>query len=67
MPLKCQFLVIQAENQLNLSVCSNLCLETVILIDDNDYNLIPLKAMIQDKFRIKCTLFDNGFETVQCY
>ncbi len=36
------------------NVCSDMCEIDILLVDDVDYNLIPLHSMLTESFEIKC-------------
>ena len=40
--------------------CTELCQATVLLVDDVDFNLIPLEEMLLQSFGIKCATFTQG-------
>lgn len=52
---------------LNQRVCGELCSQTVLLIDDNLYNLLPLIGMLEERFNIRSACFDNGKDAVTCF
>ena len=45
---------------LNSKVCGELCGQTVLVIDDNEFNLLPIIGMLEERFNIKAAFFDNG-------
>jgi len=49
-----------------LSVCSDLCTQTIMLIDDAPFNLIPLEGMLESK-SIFSAKFNNGKDAVRCF
>ena len=51
----------------NLSVCSEFCKDTVLLIDDNAFNYMIFKEVLKDSFNINSTCFERGKEAVDCF
>jgi hypothetical protein len=41
------------------------CKSTVLLADDNSFNLIPLRYVLEQNFSIRCDLVENGFQEVE--
>lgn len=54
------------EQQLSQSVCSDLCTTTVLLCDDEDFNLLPLQMMLKD-VGIVSQAFETGTKAVNCF
>lgn len=52
---------------INLNVCSELCKDTVMLIDDNAFNFMILKEVLMETFNINSTCFERGKEAVECF
>ncbi len=46
------------ENQLNAFGCT--CKATALIVDDNPFNLIPLKMNLLDKHKIVCIEGEDG-------
>jgi CheY-like chemotaxis protein len=43
------------------------CTSTVLLADDNPFNLIPLKCILEENYDIACDLVENGVEEVNAF
>ena len=41
------------------------CKSTVLLADDNPFNLIPLRYVLEHNYSIRCDLVENGFQEVE--
>lgn len=54
--------LLQAQN-----VCSDMCEIDILLVDDVDYNLIPLHCMLTESFKIKCLSLLLGKEALDLY
>jgi hypothetical protein len=48
-------------------MCTPDCEITIILLDDEQFNLIPLSAMIFQDFNIKSKCFEYGKEALAFY
>ena len=54
--------------QSNLSAaCTGDCLASVILLDDEQFNLIPLSTILFQDFKIISTCFESGKEALAFY
>lgn len=49
----------------NKSNCG--CKATVLLADDNPFNLMPLQCLLQESFGIECDLVENGEMEVNAF
>jgi CheY-like chemotaxis protein len=47
--------------------CSAICSATVLLVDDNPFNLVPLEHMLRDTFKIESVSFESAKEALDCY
>ena len=43
------------------------CEATVLIVDDNDFNLIPLEAILESEFDLKCDQACDGLDAFQKY
>lgn len=43
------------------------CTSTVLLADDNPFNLMPLRVILEEEYQIYCDLVENGLEEVQAF
>ena len=43
------------------------CKATVLLADDNPFNLMPLRVILNETFNILCDLVENGLEEVEIF
>lgn len=43
------------------------CYTTVLLADDNPFNLMPLRVILEEKYSIYCDLVENGKEELDAY
>lgn len=51
----------------NFADCTNDCEATVILVDDEPFNLIPLQELLLINYKIKSKPFENGWEALAFY
>ena len=47
--------------------CGDLCSVSIMLVDDNPFNLIPLEGMIEHSLGLKTVKFLNGFDAISCF
>ena len=43
------------------------CKATVLLVDDQPFNLVPLKMMLRDRLKIKCDFGEDGMQEVSMF
>ena len=43
------------------------CESTVLIVDDNAFNLIPLEAIMEAEFNLKCDQANDGKEAFEMY
>jgi PleD family two-component response regulator len=55
-----------SNRSLHLQTCSDLCRQTCLVVDDNEFNLLPLKEMLAE-LGIQSTCLDNGTEAISMY
>ena len=51
----------------SLSDCTDKCEATVILVDDEPFNLIPLVELLKTNYQIISRSFENGWEALAFY
>ena len=49
----------------NLQECG--CRATVLLADDNPFNLMPLRVILEENYQVYCDLVENGLEEVEAF
>lgn len=62
-----RFQQIQKTQKLFYQQCTDFCLPTVMLVDDNPFNLIPLEGILNQNLGISSVSFENGFDAISCF
>ena len=55
------------QNSLIKRVCSTLCQQEILLVDDYIFNLYPLECMLEANFKIKSTSVSCGATAIKLY